>query len=451
MRHLQRTNPTKKFFHAIRKNGKQFSLSFRAIAISTLIPVCFTGSAVIDAHAARPGGAAAAASASVTYTPVVITKGGTYSVNVVNDNPKVPAVSIETNQPVVLTNSTVVSRGMLISIAGTGSGANVTITNTTGVGLDPQVAGQIRGVFVNAYDVSSLNVQNTSMAGVSFGVKVLASTATQLRIMNNFGENLEDRESNGQGGLLPERPDLGHFIILNGVAAPNGADIAWNKLVNTIGNGSTEDAINIYKSYGTSAHPIIAHDNYLEGYSSTTTPDYDGSGLVSDGDGNAPITAFVFFSDNEMVHAAGSGVEIASGHNIVAEGNRVVSCGRNANGTWFAMPYANAVSIWNYKNSSQFYDNRIETTAGGLVRPNTNNTPMTADSWIYGPDMTDNNALEEQKFTDPCIVNGQLSLQAEANERAFWASKVNASRSLIGDQHDTSSVSALLSATNSNN
>jgi hypothetical protein len=382
---------------------------------------------------------------------VVITSGGTYQVNVVNDNPKVPAVSVETDQPVVITNSTVVRRGPLISITGSGAGANVTVTNTTGVGLDPQVAGQIRGVFVNAYDVASLNVQNTSMAGVSFGIKVLASTAKQIRILNNFAENLEDRESNGNGGLLTERPDLGHFIILNGVSAPNGADIAWNKLVNTIGNGSTEDAINIYKSYGTEAHPIIAHDNYLEGYSSTTTPNYSGSGLVSDGDGNTPMTAFVFFSDNDMVHTAGSGVDIASGHDIVAEGNRVVSCGRNANGTWYAMPFANAISIWNYRNSSQFYNNRIETTAGGLVRPNSNNSPMIADSWAYAPSLADNSALEKQAFTDPCIVNGQISLQAEANERTFWANKVYAARALIGDQHDTSSVSALLSSTNTDN
>jgi hypothetical protein len=451
---LLTTLPTKTFFHSFLHNHRIYSLLARTIAISTLIPACFTGCTVRDAHASPAGvptSDVASSSPSVTYSPVIITSGGTYEVNVVNDNPKVPAVSVETDQPVVITNSTVVSRGPLISIIGSGSGANVIITNTTGIGLDPQVAGQIRGVFVNAYNVASLFVQNTSMAGVSFGIKVLASTATKLRIYNNFAENLEDRESNGRGGLLTARPDLGHFIILNGVSAPNGADISWNKLVNTIGNGSTEDAINIYKSYGTEAHAIVAHDNYLEGFSSTTTPSYSGSGLVSDGDGNSPMTAYVYFSDNEIVHTAGSGVDIASGHNIVAEGNRVVSCGRNANGTWYAMPFANAVNIWNYRNSAQFYDNRIETTAGGLVRPNTNNSPMVADSWTYAPDMTDNNVLEKQAFTDPCIVNGQINLQAETNERTFWSNKIATARMLIGDQHDITAVSALLSSTNTDN
>ena len=280
--------------------------------------------------------------------PIVITSGGTYSGTLVSDNPDVPAVSINTNEPVVITNSTVTSKGPLFAINGTGSGANVTIVNTTGLALDPGIAGKQRGVFVTASDVSSLVVQNTSMSGVSFGVKVLSSKVSTLKILNNLAVNLEDRESNGQGGLLNARPDLGHFIILNGVTAPAGAEIGWNKLVNVIGAGSTEDVINIYKSQGSQPYPITAHDNYMEGFSSTTTPNYSGSGVVSDGDGTSPFSAFLLFENNDIVHAAGSGVEIASGHDVAARGNRVVSCGRDSSGDWFAMPFANAVSIWNY-------------------------------------------------------------------------------------------------------
>jgi hypothetical protein len=398
---------------------------------------CCTSLALSSAHAAPPAATPAAASQPVIYGPIIITSGGTYSGTLISTNPTVPAVTINTNEPVVITDSTVASMGPLFSITGTGAGANVTIMNTTGIGLDPRVKGQQRGVFITANDVASLVVQNTSASGVSFGVKVLSSHAAHLKIMNNLAEDLEDRESDGQGGLLPQRPDLGHFIILNAVSAPNGAEIGWNKLVNVIGASSTEDVINIYKSQGTSSNPILVHDNYMEGYSSTTTASYSGSGVIADGDGSAPLTAFVAFENNEIIHTAGSGVDIASGHDISATGNRVVSCGMYTNGTWFAMPFANAVSIWNYYNSSGFYNNVISGTNGGLVRPNTNNTALIADSWINPPDATNGNTLADESFTNPCMVNGQVNLQAEANERANWAARVSATQALIGDQHET--------------
>jgi hypothetical protein len=259
-----------------------------------------------------------------------------------------------------------------------------------------------------------------------------------LNISNNLAIHLEDRESNGQGGLLAARPDLGHFIILNAVSIPHGAQIGWNKLVNTIGDDSTEDVINLYKSQGTAATPIVVHDNYMEGYSSTTTPSYSGSGVIADGNQTAPFTAFALFENNDMVHTAGSGVDISSGHNIVATGNRVVSCGLNTNGTWFAMPFANAVSIWNYYGSAQFDNNTISGTVGGLVRPGSSGSAIIADSWINPPDAANGNTLSSEAFANPCIVNSQVNMQAETAERNYWSSKVAAARELIGDQHENS-------------
>jgi hypothetical protein len=414
---------------------------WRYRVIPALFTACLAGMLVSNAQAARPLASpalAAAASQPTIYGPIVITSGGTYSGTLISDNTQIPAVTIETDEPVVITNSTITSKGPLISIAGTGTGANVTITNTTGIGLDPGVKGQQRGVFLTANNVSSLVVQNTSVSGTSFGVKVLSSTVANLNISNNLAIHLEDRESNGQGGLLAARPDLGHFIILNAVSAPHGAQIGWNKLVNTIGDDSTEDVINLYKSQGTAATPIVVHDNYMEGYSSTTTPSYSGSGVIADGNQTAPFTAFALFENNDMVHTAGSGVDISSGHNIVATGNRVVSCGLNTNGTWFAMPFANAVSIWNYYGSAQFDNNTISGTVGGLVRPGSSGSAIIADSWINPPDAANGNTLSSEAFANPCIVNSQVNMQAETAERNYWSSKVAAARELIGDQHENS-------------
>jgi len=272
---------------------------------------------------------------------------------------------------------------------------------------------------------------------VSFGIKVWPSVVSKLVISNNLGAQLEDRASDGKGGLLAARPGLGHFIILNNVAASPGATIAWNQLVQVIGESSTEDPINIYQSWGSTGHPIWVHDNYLEGYSSTTTTSgYTGSGIVADGAGTGPQTGNLLFQNNEMVHTAGAGIEIANGHDVVAEGNRIVSCGKDSFGNWFAMNSVNAAEMYNNYNSTHFYNNVITTTAGGMVRPDPNNNPMTADLWANAPDLKDpGNSASGNAFTDPCFSGTALILTPENAERAFWRAKVLAAGQLIGDQH----------------
>ena len=420
-------------FHGLRTQ----SVLSGTVGPKLLLLITFVPTFIIASAQPIPASSGAASAQGPTYNgPVIITAGGTYSGNVISDDPTRAAVTIDTDQPVVIENSVVRGRGPLIDIANVGSGANVTIANTTGIALDPQVTGQLRGSFIVANNVSSLVVKNTSMYGVSFGIKVLSSNVSTLTILNNLAEDLEDRVSDGNGGLLNVRPDLGHFVIFNGVSAPNGAEIGWNQVVDTIGSSSTEDVINIYKSQGSHSSPIEAHDNYMEGYSSTTTLSYSGSGLITDGDGGSPVTAFVLFDDNEMVHTAGSGVEVASGHDVTARANRVVSCGQDSSGNWFAMPFVNAEIMWNYTGASQFYNNIIENTSGGMVRPNTNNTPMVADTWANPPDVINNNSIINESFSDPCFVNGQLDLAAEDAERSAWAAKVASAGVLIGDQHN---------------
>ncbi len=151
--------------------------------------------------------------------PIVITSGGTYSGSWSSNDPAVPAVSIQTDQPVILRNSNITGRGDLIDVNGTGTGAKVTIEDTTGTALDPGVAGMQRGSFLSAQNVYSLQVKHCSMYGVSFGVKVQSSTVSALAITQNLASQLEDRASDGVGGLQATRPSLGHFIFLYEVSA----------------------------------------------------------------------------------------------------------------------------------------------------------------------------------------------------------------------------------------
>lgn len=385
------------------------------------------------------------ATASVTVTPqqasgpIQITSGGTYSGNWTSTDPKTPAVTIKTDEPVVLQDSTISSRGALITVSGASTGANVTIQNVTGTALDPQVAGDSRGAFLTATLVNSLVVKNCSMIGTSFGVKLAAASPSILQITNNYASNLEDRASDGQGGFLASRPSLGHFIILNGVSASEGAEIAWNQVVQTMGQSSVEDVINIYNSQGSVGHPISVHDNYMEGASSPSVngSNYTGTSLITDGTGTngASPTAYVTFENNQVVATAGTGVGIAAGHDISATGNRVVSCGMTSSGNWYAWG-ANAVMIWNVYSSTQFYNNTITTTAGGMVVPNSSNAPVAHDIWVNPPDKSDPGiSTAGNEFTDPCLTSSGVALQAEDTERTFWSSKIATAGELIGDQH----------------
>jgi hypothetical protein len=377
-------------------------------------------------------------SAQQQSAPITITKGGTYSGNWVSNDPSTPAITIKTSDPVVLQDSVLSSRGTLIRIAGSGSGANVTVQNVTATALDPQVSGSQRGAFISATSVAALVVRNCSVTGASFGVKLSSSQPSTLQILNNSAANLEDRASDGNGSFLASRPALGHFVLFDGVTAPNGAEIAWNKIVQSIGDTSIEDVINLYNSQGAAAHPITVHDNYMEGASSPVyTSHYTGTALITDGptSSGAQPTAYVVFENNQVVATAGTGVGIAAGHDIQATGNRVVSCGVTSSGSWYAWG-ANAVVIWNYYKSAAFYNNTITATSGGMVGPGSGSSATAYDLWVNSADASDPGiSAAGNTFTDPCLTSGSINLQAEEDERTFWTQKVAAAAELIGDQH----------------
>lgn len=375
---------------------------------------------------------AAVAAGAQMSNPLVITKGGTYAGHWSSDDPKVAAVTIRTADPVLLRDSTVTGRGNLIVVD---ANANVTIRNVTGTALDPGVTGASRGAFVLASGFRALTVDHCTITGATFGIKAVGAQPATLVITNNRAINLEDRASDGHGGLLNQRPRLGHFVILDHVVAAQGAEIAWNQDVQAIGATSTEDAINIYESSGSPAHVIHVHDNYLEG-ESTAVPGkkYTGTALIADGSNtaNAAPTAWVLFENNQIVATAGTGVGIAYGHDVTARNNRIVSCGVDASGHPYAWG-ANAVVIWNYYKSPQFKNNVITGTTGGMAAPISSGQPHADNAWRSPDNHPDpSNTIRDSKFTDPCIVNGKVNLQAEDAERVAWTAKLAAAHQTVG-------------------
>jgi hypothetical protein len=389
------------------------------------------------------GGSSASSSVLVTPvsdpTAIMITSGGTYSGNWTSTDPKIPAVTILTNEPVILQNSTLSGRGDLIVIYGRQAGANVTIDNVTGTALNPGVAGAARGKFLGVENVSRLSVTHCTMHGVSFGVYVTASAALEsLTIKDNVGDNLDDRKSDGNGGYLLNQRVLGHFIQIGGTYSPNGGEIAWNQMINSDGKASIEDVISFYQGRGAAGKPIAVHDNYIEGAFATgqTTP-YTGTGVQMDGDPNYPSTAngFVQIFNNTIVHLAGSGISIAAGHDISVTGNRIVSCGKDVSGNWIAGQGSVALAMLNYYQMNQYFNNYMANNSGGLISPDANGNPEPGD--IYTPSASKdlNNVVSTNVFEQPCLAGSSLNLAAESIERNRWLSAVAMAGELLGDQH----------------
>jgi hypothetical protein len=398
-------------------------------------------------------GATATASATVANpsqaTPLVITKGGTYSGNFSSSDPNVAAITVKTTDPVVIENSTVTSASDLIHVLsmGTHIGSNVTVRNVTGKAIDPGVVGGSRGIFVKVEEAGTITVTNNTMTGVSFGVYIAPTPlATRVTVDNNIAYNMEDRPSDGKGGLTPSRSLKGHFIQLNQVVLSGGADLGWNQVIDTPGQASVEDIIDIAQSLASSAaNPINIHDNYLEGAFSAGTSGYDytGGGIMSEGNSTnfAQVNAYLLITNNVVVHSANYGIGLAYGHDITVTGNRVVSCGVDSSGNWYEglSGVAFGMSNWNLPN---FYNNHITGSTGGLVRPvSVGGAPMEADTWTPAVSVADNNSMTGSAFDDPCWTSSTtVSNQAEIAERAAWSAKVAKAGQVLGDTH--------LSATN---
>ena len=345
---------------------------------------------------------------------------------------------ILTNQPVVLQNSTLTSRGDLIRIYGSQGGANLTIDNVTGTALDPGVAGKAKGKFVDAEVMSSLSVTHCTMHNVSFGVYIASSTMASLTIKDNIATNLDDRESDGNGAYLLNQRVLGHLIQLNGVSVPNGGEISWNEMTNADGVSSVEDVLSFYQSQGSPKNAVVVHDNYLQGaFAAGQTTPYTGGGIQMDGGSNDPSTAtgFVQINNNTIVHLAGFGISIGAGHDISATGNRIVSCGKDASGNWIATQGSVALGLWNYYQTNQFYNNYMANNSGGLVKPDANGSPTPGNVSDPSVSASLNNIVGTNVFEQPCLTASGLNMAAESAEETRWLDSVSSAGEVLGDQH----------------
>ena len=374
--------------------------------------------------AAPPQTTTAPPSTGINWSsPIVITQGGTYSGNWQSLDPNTPAVTIATSQPVTITNSNIQSMsGLIITSV---SGANITVTNTTGWALNPNVAGQSPGRFLDAENFVNVDVEHNTMigtAGIELGFYQGNGTSSQtVKVLYNQAQNIDGRWSNGSGGYEtgPDQNDLVQFCQFNACHNMSGVEVAWNQVINQPGQSRVEDNISVFQSSGTAASPLLIHDNYIQGaYPALPASDasFTGGGIMlSDGftHSAATDTGFVHAYNNVVIGTSNYGMAISSGHDDTIYNNIIVSSGLLANGTQIASDNI-GIYIWNepsdpYFGNDQEYGNTI-----GWMGPSGRN-----DVWL--PDVTPSAGQPSDTF----LSGGTISISTEQAYFSVWAQRLS--------------------------
>lgn len=330
---------------------------------------------------------ATASAGDVTYAgPMTITAGGTYTDNWQSLDPNVPAVRIRTSEPVIIENSTIRSRGTLIDAHG--FAANITIRNTRGYGMNPNVRSEHAGRFLDVDGFANIDIENNYMEGTAgiylYGYRGDFSKSQTVKVLRNQAKNIDGRASDGNGGYYFEpEAEYVQFFQIDGAQNIRDAEVAWNRVINKPGKSLVEDNINIYKSSGTADDPFRIHDNYIDGaypFDPAGDTDYTGGGILSD-----LGSSYVSVYNNQVLNTTNYGIAIASGHDNVYYNNRIFSTGVLPNGT--PIPTQNVGAyIWNAYGQLSFDANAGHDNLIGWVNNDGRN-----DWWVPDSIAWDNN------------------------------------------------------------
>lgn len=361
----------------------------------------------------------------------IINKGGTYHGTWSSDNAAVPVILIKTNDPVIIENSTLRGRGHLI-VCNTRH-ADVTIRNTHGVGVNPNVAGKAAGRFASIERFDRVVIENCDMDATG-GIYLLdyAGNRTKeksVRIAANRAKNIDGRKSDGNGGYQ-NSAELVQFVQFDKVRHLPGVEIAWNEVINEPEKSAVEDNISIYLSSGTPDSPIRIHDNFVRGAYplNPRTDQYSGGGIML-GDGVGHVTAedpsFVQAYDNVVLDTVNYGIAISAGHDNSFYHNRILSAGVTPDGARIAAQNVGAY-IWDsYKaGKDHFFNNSGSENLIGWVKGDERN-----DWW------TPNATSWEKNINWPGVgkvIGGPISPKVYEQEWQLWQKRVKDVRIPIG-------------------
>lgn len=169
---------------------------------------------------------------------------------------------------------------------------------------------------IEIFNCQMVKVVNCFFENVATGIYAFKST--QIEILHNRFKNMLGPVPKGQ---------MAQFNEVYGI----GNRINNNSCQNFMGAGNPEDAINLFKTNGTAADPVLVNDNRIRGGGPSAT----GGGIMLGDNGGSYIIA----KGNVLVDPGQYGMAIAGGHHITITGNKIF--GRQ-------QPFTNVgLYIWN--------------------------------------------------------------------------------------------------------
>ncbi|MBC7396836.1 MAG: hypothetical protein H7333_05275, partial [Bdellovibrionales bacterium] len=325
------------------------------------------------------GGSPVSTTEPSSYSPpTTITHGGTYSGNWQSTNMDVPAVTINTSEPVIIQNCHVSHNGTGIETAG--SNANLTVRNCSFHGRTPTQDNRGRGGAILAPYFKNLVVENNFFENTATVVQAYfyngnATDQETLRVRFNKVRNINGNFRNNTTGFSWE-----NFVAIQNFVQsagnPRYGEIAWNDVVNEPYKSSCEDIINFYSAGGRADSWFKVHDNFLSGAYHPNPHDDNGSagGIQIDGPDNTR-TAYIEVYNNSISQVLNGGMGAAAGSHVYMHSNRVVSSSKEyvtdpVNGSWTTGSYA---GLWIFESvagaSPAMSDIRIENNLVGWANP----------------------------------------------------------------------------------
>lgn len=280
--------------------------------------------------------------------PISINQGGVYENLVINSKKySVPAIKIQTSEPVIIRNCVISGSGDLI--INTISHAKIKIYNNYLWGRNPNISGSQQGRSVKVENVDYFIFCNnyTEQTG-GLRIKTLTGTGdTTVWIQGNVHKDLTSLVSNGTGKAGREGYDLAQdqsgewnrqMVMLNNVYTPEGSlapriiyNILENNEYNTDNVSSTEDLINIFGSKGENmSNPIIVARNFLRGaHGNEPFNNYRafyGTAIILDASQESGADfGFVMIFENYGTYIQNAGIAISSGHDCEVFDNKIIN------------------------------------------------------------------------------------------------------------------------------
>ena len=388
---------------------------------------------LLEAQGARP----------VTYQgPITITKGGTYSGNWQSLDPKIPAVTVKTDEPVIIENSNIRSRGRVIDAPW--NHTKITVRTTRARGLNPGQPGKTQGRFIQTYNNDSLIVEHNDLEG-TMGIQVNTYAGNRdgqqtIRVRYNRVRNLMGQVSDGAGGYLsgnvhPSDFEFANFVQLYEVRDVPGLEIAWNEVINEPRKSRVEDVINFCRSGGASQSWAEVHDNYIQGGYAYDPADetYTGTGINTGDCFDGTRFGYVRVHDNQMVSFASGGTGSPPGPDYDAFDNRVVSSGTLADGT--LLPRGIGLTVWDPTGNSKgkYPDRPVHDNVVGVMHLGTEGLYRCDGWWPEESKLADGSDVwckggwfQNVALPDP------ITLETERAEWVRWQQKLASSRVSVG-------------------